>query len=147
MERNQSTKSSVLKAICLMVSLVMSISVFALSASQKQNPQQSDDKVYERVEVMPSYPGGVDGIMSFISKNIRYPQDAKDAGLQGIVICEFVINKDGSFSNMKVKRGVSPSLDQEAMRVIKSFPKWKPGTNGGKPVRVLYTLPVAFRIR
>ena len=144
-----------MKKYCfLIISLLMGVSsmqVTSYTASQddltvlSQEPQS--DKPLKRVEVMPTYPGGSVAILDFISKNIRYPEDAKEAGRQGIVVCEFVINKDGSFSGFRIKRSVYPSLDQEAIRVIKSFPKWIPGTNNGEPVRVLYTLPVAFRLK
>ena len=144
-----------MKKYCfLIISLLMGVSsmqVTSQTASQddltvlSQEPQS--DKPLKRVEVMPTYPGGSVAILDFISKNIRYPEDAKEAGRQGIVVCELVINKDGSFSDFRIKRSVYPSLDQEAIRVIKSFPKWTPGTNNGEPVRVLYTLPVAFRLK
>ena len=144
-----------MKKYCfLIISLLMGVSsmqVTSQTASQddltvlSQEPQS--DKPLKRVEVMPTYPGGSVAILDFISKNIRYPEDAKEAGRHGLVVCEFVINKDGSFSDFRIKRSVYPSLDQEAIRVIKSFPKWTPGTNNGEPVRVLYTLPVAFRLK
>lgn len=89
----------------------------------------------------------VKAIFDFVSEHIQYPKDALEAEKQGTVICEFVINKDGSISEIKVKRGLYPSLDKEAVRVIGSFPKWHPGKQEGKKVRVLYALPIVFRIR
>ncbi|MDD3040938.1 energy transducer TonB [Bacteroides sp.] len=136
-----------MRTISYFIVLIMSLTVYAHSTKADVNPNQSDDKVYKRVNVMPSYPGGAEGILSFIAKNIRYPKDALESGKQGTVICEFIINKDGSFSDIVVKKSIFPSLDKEAIRVIKSFPKWKPGLEDGKAVRILYSLPVNFRIR
>lgn len=136
-----------LKGICLFSLINMPINI---SASQNKIiilQDKNENKVYERVEYMASYQGGTDAVFEFISKNIRYPKDALDAQIQGIVICEFIINKDGSFSDVKIKRSIHPALDKEAVRVIKSFPKWTPARNGGETVRVRYTLPVSFRIK
>ena len=114
-----------------------------------QNPPVDDPDypVYEVVETMPEYPdGGMSGMMQFLSKNIRYPVNAQKNGTQGRVTVHFVVNADGSLSNIGIIRGVDPELDGEAVRVISAMPKWKPGTQGGKPVRVKYTVPVMFRL-
>ncbi len=94
-------------------------------------------------EIMPKFNGDVN---EFLSKNIRYPSIAVEIGLQGRVTCQFVINKDGSIEDVQVVRSVDPSLDKEAMRVIKLMPKWQPGIQNGKPVRVKYYLPVNFKL-
>lgn len=115
-----------------------------------QNPPVDDPDypVYEVVETMPEYPdGGMSGMMQFLSKNIRYPVNAQKNGTQGRVTVHFVVNADGSLSNIGIIRGVDPELDGEAVRVISAMPKWKPGTQGGKPVRVKYTVPVMFRLK
>ena len=115
-----------------------------------QNPpaDDPDNPVFEVVETMPEYPnGGMPGMMEFLSKNIRYPVNAQKNGTQGRVTVHFVVNADGSLSNIGIIRGVDPELDGEAVRVISAMPKWKPGTQGGKPVRVKYTVPVMFRLK
>ena len=98
------------------------------------------------VEVMPEYPGGQKALFAYLSENIRYPQIAKENKIEGRVIVGFVVEKDGSISNVEVVRSVDPSLDKEALRVIKSMPRWKPGKIRGKPVRVKYTVPVNFKL-
>ena len=103
--------------------------------------------IFEVVEKMPEFPeGGMAGLMQYLNKNIRYPEAAKKAGTEGRVTVQFVVEKDGSISNVKTIREVSPDLDQEAIRVISEMPKWKPGTQRGEPVRVRYTVPVVFRL-
>lgn len=116
---------------------------------QWQNPPANDPDypVFEVVETMPEYPdGGMSGMMQFLSKNIRYPVNAQKNGTQGRVTVQFVVNTDGSISNIGIIRGVDPDLDGEAVRVISSMPNWKPGMQKGKPVRVKYTVPVMFRL-
>lgn len=107
----------------------------------------ADDEIFAVVEEMPSFPGGDAALMSYISKNIKYPSIATENGIQGRVICTFVINRDGKVTNAEVIRSVDPSLDKEALRVINNMPAWKPGKQRGKPVRVKYTLPIVFRLQ
>lgn len=103
--------------------------------------------IFEVVEKMPEFPeGGMAGLMQYLSRNIRYPEAAKKAGTQGRVTVQFVVEKDGSISNVSALRGVEPDLDKEAMRVIREMPKWKPGMQRGELVRVRYTVPVVFRL-
>lgn len=102
--------------------------------------------VYRVAEYMPRYPGGDEALLAFIAHNIKYPEDARKAGKQGRVICIFIVEKDGEVSNVKVLRGLYPSLDEEAVRVIKSFPRWTPGKVKGNPVRVTFTVPITFRL-
>lgn len=106
----------------------------------------AEDEIFAVVEEMPSFPGGEAALMSYISKNIKYPSIATENGIQGRVICTFVINRDGKVTNAEVIRSVDPSLDKEALRVINNMPAWKPGKQRGKPVRVKYTLPIVFRL-
>ncbi len=98
------------------------------------------------VDVMPEYPGGTTALFDFISKSVKYPEAAKEKGIEGKVYVQFVIEKDGSLSSFTVLRGVSDELDAEAIRVLKMMPKWKPGMNDGKPVRVQYTIPFYFKL-
>lgn len=105
-----------------------------------------NSKVFDVVEEMPSFPGGNGALMSYISSNIKYPVTASEARIQGRVIVSFVVERDGSISDVKVARSVDPALDREAMRVVKSMPQWKPGKENGSAVRVRYTVPVVFRL-
>ena len=106
-----------------------------------------ENGVHQVCEEMPEFPGGMQECMKWLGKNINYPAEAKEKGTQGRVIIQFVVEKDGSITEAKVARGVDPLLDAEALRVINSSPKWKPGKQGGQPVRVKYTIPVAFRLQ
>ena len=96
---------------------------------------------------MPSFPGGQKALMEFMGKNIKYPTVSQETGVQGKVIVQFVVDKDGSIINPTVVRSIDPYLDKEALRVIKSMPKWKPGMQRGKAVRVKYTVPVTFKLQ
>lgn len=103
-------------------------------------------KVFDVVEQMPEFPGGAAALMSWLSRNIRYPAIAEENGIQGRVVCTFVVERDGSITDIQVARSVDPSLDKEAIRVLKLMPKWSPGRQNGAPVRVKYTVPVTFRL-
>ena len=103
--------------------------------------------IFEVVENMPDFPGGQAALMQYLAKNIKYPTIAQENGTQGRVIVQFVVNKDGSIVDAKVVRSVDPFLDKEALRVINTMPKWKPGMQRGKPVRVKFTVPVMFRLQ
>jgi periplasmic protein TonB len=105
------------------------------------------DVVFVVVESMPSFPGGEGALMKYLSDNIKYPVIAQETGTQGRVICQFVVNRDGSIVDIEVVRSVDKSLDAEAVRVISRMPRWTPGKQRGKTVRVKYTLPVNFRLQ
>ncbi|HKM44314.1 MAG TPA: TonB family protein, partial [Dysgonamonadaceae bacterium] len=111
-----------------------------------QISKDAPDEVFVVVENQPEYPGGMEALMKFLSENIRYPVEAMKSGKQGRVITSFIINKDGSISDIKIVRGVDPLLDAEAIRVIEMMPKWKPGTQRGQNVNVRFTMPVVFRL-
>lgn len=104
------------------------------------------DKIYEQVEEMPSFPGGSNALLSFIAANLEYPVVAQETGIQGRVIVKFVVEKDGRITDVEITRSVDPSLDREAMRIVKAMPKWKPGKLKGNCVRVKYTVPIVFRL-
>ena len=104
-------------------------------------------KVFDVVEEMPSFPGGQGALMSYLASNSKYPVVAQENGVQGRVIVSFVVERDGSISDVRVARSVDPSLDREAQRVVKSMPRWKPGKQNGSAVRVKYTVPVVFRLQ
>lgn len=105
------------------------------------------DEIFDVVEENPEFPGGDDARSKYLSENIRYPEIAQENGIQGRVIVQFVVEKDGSTTAITVARGVDPSLDKEAVRVVKEMPRWKPGKQRGKPVRTKFTLPVVFRLQ
>ena len=96
---------------------------------------------------MPSFPGGPAALMKFLSENIKYPVVAQENGVQGRVVVAFVVERDGSITDVHIARGVDPSLDKEAVRVVKSMPKWTPGKQNGSAVRVKFNVPVAFRLQ
>ncbi|MCR5050959.1 MAG: energy transducer TonB [Paludibacteraceae bacterium] len=110
--------------------------------------EEEEEVVFVVVESMPEFPGGQQALFKYLSENVKYPVIAQENGIQGRVICQFVVNKDGSIVEVEVVRsGGDPSLDKEAIRVIKSMPKWKPGKQRGKAVRVKYTVPVNFKLQ
>lgn len=102
--------------------------------------------IFQVVESMPSFPGGDAALFKYLSDNIKYPVIAQESGIQGRVICQFVVNRDGSIVDIEVVRSVDKSLDNEAIRVIERMPRWTPGKQRGKTVRVKYTLPVNFKL-
>ena len=106
-----------------------------------------EEEVFDMVEQAPQFPGGEAELMSWLVKNIRYPVIAQENGIQGRVICQFVVGSDGSVRDIKVVRSLDPSCDKEAVRVIQSMPKWIPGRQNGKAVSVRYTLPVIFKLQ
>ena len=103
-----------------------------------------EEDIFQVVEDMPTFPGDIN---KWLGKNVKYPVIAQENNIQGRVTVQFVIERDGSITDVKVLRGVDPSLDKEAVRVVKSMPKWKPGKQRGKPVRVSYTVPINFRLQ
>jgi len=115
--------------------------------AQPEPPKEEENKVFDVAEEMPSFPGGTPALMEYLSKNIRYPAVAEENGISGKVIVAFFVGKDGSINDVRVVRGVDKSLDNEAVRVVKSMPKWKPGRQNGIPVAVRYTVPVVFRLQ
>lgn len=121
-------------------------SMTAIREYENRQSQQSDNKVYEKVEQMPSFPGGEAALMRYLSSNVHYPVVAEENGVQGRVFLTFVIERDGSITDVKVVKSVDPALDKEAVRVIKNMPQWRAGTQDGKPVRVKITMPIIFRL-
>ena len=116
----------------------------------EDNPVQiirnNNDSIYQIVDEMPQFPGGEKAMMEYVAKNVKYPQEAKDKEIQGRVFVSFVIEKDGSVNEVKVERGIGGGCDEEAVRVVKAMPKWKPGKQDGKPVRVSYMMPFFFKL-
>ena len=113
----------------------------------EEKPKEEETKVFDVVEQMPQFPGGQQALFEYLSKNIKYPVIAEENGVQGRVIVTFVVERDGSITDVKVVKSVDPSLDKEAQRVVKAMPHWIPGKQNGSAVRVKYTVPVTFRLQ
>lgn len=114
---------------------------------EEEEEEAEEAVIFDIVEKMPEFPGGDAALMKYLADHIKYPTVAQENGIQGRVIVQFVVNKDGSIVDAKVARGVDPYLDKEALRVVSGMPKWKPGMQRNKPVRVKYTVPVMFRLQ
>lgn len=114
---------------------------------QQEPPKVEENKVFDVVEQMPAFPGGPAALMKYLSENIHYPTVAAENGVQGRVVVGFIVEKDGSVTDVNILKGQDPSLDREAMRVVKSMPKWIPGKQNGSSVRVKYQVPVQFRLQ
>ena len=117
----------------------------AITTSVPEVPTE-DNSLFKIVECMPEFPGGMKGCRDFIQAEMCYPEEAKKAGIQGRVILQFIIEKDGTPAQPRIVRSVHPLLDKEALRIIRQMPKWTPGKQDGKPQRVLYTIPVPFQL-
>ncbi len=109
--------------------------------------EEDAEQVFEIVEESTEFPGGKEAMMKWLSDNVKYPEIAQENNIQGRVFVTFVIERDGSPSNVQVARGVDPALDREAVRVVSRMPKWKPGKQRGRPVRQKFTIPVVFRLQ
>ena len=143
--QNASSEISAVKVNDLVGNLVTNLEEkFTLPDSNVPLPP---DSIYEIVEIMPVFPGGEAGMLKFLSDNIKYPAEAQEAGIEGRVFTRFVINEDGSVSDVEILRSVHPLLDAEAIRVVKAMPKWTPARQDGKAVKVRYALPLVFRLQ
>lgn len=132
------------KNVSLKVTLMMLVLFFSFTTSTAQT--KKNDMVFDVVEVMPQYPGGQIAMLKYLMENIKYPEQAMKEGIQGRVAVSFIVEKDGSISDVKPVLSVHPLLNKEAVRVVKSMPKWSPGKHNGKPVRVRFNLPVMFKL-
>ena len=126
---------------------MMAVLCLMTANAQKTVVSQSNQNVYDQVEEMPEFPGGMPALIEFLQTNIKYPKDAIKQEVGGRVMVMFVVETDGSLSNVRVARKVFPSLDAEAVRVVKSMPKWKPGKEKGRLVRVNFTMPIVFSVK
>lgn len=111
-----------------------------------EEEEVEEEEVFYIVENMPEFPGGDVALRTYIAQNVKYPEIAKENGLSGKVFVQFVINQKGEVQDVKIARGVDPALDKEAIRVVQNLPKWKPGSQRGKPVKVSYTVPINFQL-
>ena len=115
--------------------------------AQPEPPKEEETKVFDVVEVMPTFPGGQQALFEWLSKNLKYPVVAAENGVQGRLIVTFVVERNGSITDVQVAKSVDPSLDKEAVRVVKAMPHWIPGKQNGSAVRVKFTVPVTFRLQ
>lgn len=116
-------------------------------SAQKTVVAKKNQQVFDVVEKMPEYPGGQAALFEYLQKNVKYPADAEKKKVEGRVLVTFVVNTDGSITDIEVVRKTFPSLDAEAVRVISGMPRWKPGEQKGQKVRVKYTVPLTFRLK
>ena len=147
---------SAMKKIVLIFFVLLSLNVFAQDSVEEDSVIIWEQPVWHQIdesdelimvaEVMPEFPGGAEKMLEFIQDNIKYPEAARESGTQGRVFVEFVIETDGSISNANVIRGIGNGCDEEAVRLIQSMPKWKPGKQRGEAVRCSYMVPVVFNI-
>lgn len=126
--------------------LLSAIFLTNIAFCQNEVKVSDDDAIFFVVEVQPEFPGGMDSMYAFIQKNLIYPEKAKAEGIEGRVFITFTIEKDGSVSNVKILRGIGGGCDEVAKEVVEKMPKWKPGTQRGKPVRVQFNLPIKFEL-
>ena len=143
---NKSSRWNTLRALAVVPVIALALLAFA-NPKTEAAPVSGDNKVYETVEQMPEFPGGMEEMMKFLQRNIQYPANAAKNEVEGRVILQFVVEKDGQIGDVKVVRSVDPELDAEAMRVVKSMPNFIPGRQDGKPVAVLYTIPISFKLQ
>ena len=142
-------------SLSLVVGLLAFSAVLIACSQPKQNDEYADeyfnqqsltDSVYKTVEVMPEYPGGMDSLIAFLSRNIQYPSEAKSEGVEGKVLVSFIIDKTGNVNKVRALNAVGYGCDEEAVRVISMMPEWKPGKNDGKNVNVEYKIPISFNL-
>lgn len=130
----------------LILMLLMAGCCLMTANAQKTVVSQTNQKVFDTVEQMPEYPGGMQAMIEFLQTNMKYPEDAAKQKVEGRVMVQFVVETDGSVSDVHVAKQVFPSLDAEAVRVVQAMPKWTPGKEKGRVVRVKYLLPIVFRM-
>lgn len=133
-----------MKKLNVLMGVVLMLFVFNIQSNGQEN--KGHDEVFMIVEDMPVFPGGEEALKAYIGQSVKYPEIAKKNGIQGKVFVTFVVSKEGSVKEAKIARGVDPSLDKEALRVINELPKWKPGKQRGENVNVSYTVPIMFKL-
>ena len=134
-----------MKQIIIIIALCC-IGIGVKAQVNKDTVKVDSDYLFIEYEIMPEFPGGTEKLMAFIKENLRYPEKAKAAHIEGRSIAEFVVEKDGSIVEPKVVKSLSPECDEEALRIVGLMPKWKPGNQRGKPVRVKMTVPFIFKL-
>ena len=131
----------------LLLMSLMAVCCLTTVSAQKTVVSQKNQTVFDVVEQMPEYPGGIAALLEYLMKNVKYPADAEKQKIEGRVIATFIVETDGSISNIEVAKPVFPSLDAEAVRVLSGMPKWTPGRQNGKEVRVKYAVPISFNLK
>lgn len=126
--------------------LLSAIFLTNMAFCQEEKKVSVDDEVFVIVEEQAEFPGGMEAMYAYIVKNLKYPEAAKEKGIEGRVFVSFIIEKDGSISNILVKRAIGGGCEEAAVEMIKNMPKWKPGKQRGKPVRCQFTLPIKFEL-
>lgn len=126
--------------------LLSTIFLTNMAFCQEEKKASVDDEVFVVVEEQAEFPGGLDSMYAYIVKNLKYPEAAKEKGIEGRVFVSFIIEKDGSISNVKLLRGIGGGCDEAAVKMVKNMPKWKPAKQRGKPVRCQFTLPIKFEL-
>jgi len=135
------------KLILVIPVIILVLTLFSLNASGQKAETGMKDGAYQKVDVMPVFPGGDAALLKFIADSTHYPKDAKEKGIQGKVLARFMVKKDGSVSDVSVMQKVNPSLDNEAIRVVKLLPKFTPGKLNGKTVPVWFMVPINFTLK
>ena len=130
----------------IMMSLMAMLGLTTVNAL-KTVVAEKNQQVFDVVEQMPEYPGGIQALFEYLQQNVKYPEDAKNQKVEGRVIATFVVETDGTINNVEVVKPAFPSLDAEAVRVLSAMPKWTPGMQSGKVVRVKYTVPINFNLK
>lgn len=123
------------------------IEEYVYEAPEIEEEEIEEEEVFKSVEEQPEFPGGVEKLLEYVQKNLKYPMMARESDIQGRVFVGFIVEKDGSITNVQVLRGIGGGCDEEAVRVVQSLPKFKPGKQRGNPVRVQYTLPIVFKLQ
>jgi len=137
-----------MKSIITLSCLLLMLSIFGQAVkSQHTGTTDTADIVYQVVEEMASFPGGEDSLYKHLATHLKYPQEAIDQKIEGIVYVQFVVEKDGAITNIEIRHSITPLLNQAAMDAVNTFPKWIPGKQRGKPVRTIFILPVQFRLK
>ena len=140
-------KVMIMKKIAFMLLMALLSTTTITAQKTVVSKKQSKEVVFDIVDQMPEFPGGLDSLMSFLTSTIKYPKEAMDKKIEGRVMVKFIVEKDGQVSEPEIVNSAFPALDEEALRVIQCMPKWKPGKQNGNVVRVSFTLPVAFRLK
>jgi protein TonB len=131
----------------LWIVMMLPMAFVSMAGSLTSTELEKSEEVFLSADKMPEFPGGMAAMQNYLATNVQYPLEAQEKGIQGRVICQFIINTDGTVSDVKVMRNVDKLLEAEAIRVIENMPKWNPGIKDNKIVRVKYTLPITFRLQ
>ena len=142
-------RTSFLRNILAITAMLISYSTIQAQVVIEDNAvvKEDENQIFVFVEEYPEFPNGEENLYKYLGSNIKYPHDALENGIQGTVVVKFVVEKDGSISNVKAVRKIGGGCDEEAVRVVKRMPRWKPGKQSGKPVRTEFTLPIQFKLK